>query len=69
MNPIRFGRRDIPGFLLVAIIVVCGLYVAFKYPNWHTPSGFGPEWQCSPAGRGGSSFCIKKLPADSAKQE
>jgi hypothetical protein len=69
MKPIRFGWRDIPGFLFAAIIAVGGLYVAFKYPNWHSPSGFSPEWQCSPTGKAGPSFCIKKPPADSAKQE
>ena len=37
MKPIRFGWRDIPGFLFAAIIAVGGLYVAFKYPNWHSP--------------------------------
>lgn len=69
MKPIKLGWRDVPGLLFVAIIVVVSLFVTFKYPNWHVPSGFGPEWQCSPTGRGGPSFCIKKPPPDSAKQE
>lgn len=65
MRPIRFGRRDIPGLLFVTLIIIGALYVAFKYPNWHAPSGFGPEWQCSPAGKGGPSLCIKKSTSDS----
>jgi hypothetical protein len=69
MNPIRFGWRDLPGFLLVAAIIIGWLFVTFKYLDWHKPSGFGPEWQCSPTGKGGPDFCVKKPQADSTKQE
>jgi hypothetical protein len=69
MRPIGFGWRDVPGIAFVALIVIGGLYLAFKYPDWRAPSGFGPEWQCSGAGRGGPGFCIKKPPAEAAKPE
>jgi hypothetical protein len=49
--------------IVMAIGIAAGLlYMSSKYPDLRTPSGFGPEWQCSGRGaRGaGPDFCIKK---------
>jgi hypothetical protein len=65
---VRFRRADIPAFFIAAILIGVSLYFLFKYPR-QSPSGFGPEWQFTPPGRGSSEFCIKKPPSDSAKQQ
>jgi hypothetical protein len=62
-------RRDMPGLLFVLLLVAGLIYLNLKYPDWKHPTGFGPEWDCSSPGRGGSSFCIKKPAADSASQK
>lgn len=58
----KFRWRDIPGIVLVVFFVSFCLYWANTHPEWMKmrPSGFGPEWQCTPTGRGGPDFCIKK---------
>ena len=61
-------RRDIPAILLAVAVVAVLVYANLKYPDWKKPSGFGPEWQCSPSGRGGPDFCMKKPAADPADQ-
>jgi hypothetical protein len=60
---LSFKARDIPGLVLVAIILGGFLYVAVhpQYANLlRRGNNFGPEWQCTQPGRAGSSFCIKK---------
>jgi hypothetical protein len=69
MKPIRLGWRDVPGLVFVVLAVVGMFYITFKYPNWRRPSGFGPEWSCTPSGRSGPSFCVKKPEESNAKQE
>jgi hypothetical protein len=61
-------RGDIAAIVLAIAVVGFSLYTNFKYPNMHRATGFGPEWQCNAPGRGGSSFCIRKPPADPASQ-
>jgi hypothetical protein len=61
-------RRDIPGIILVFVLVAGWLYLNLKYPDWKRPTGFGPEWECSSSGRGGPSSCMKKPAADPASQ-
>jgi hypothetical protein len=73
IKPMRMFRhfpkpRDIPAILIAFVLVAVSLYVHFKYPAWRSPSGFGPEWQCSEAGRDGPDFCMKKPAADPANQ-
>jgi hypothetical protein len=60
--------RDIPGIIFVLSLVVVFLHLNLKYPNRKVPTGFGPEWECSSPGRGGSSFCVKKPAIDPANQ-
>ena len=66
----KFKRSDIPGIVLVIAVFAFWLYMSNKYPDWKTPSGFGPEWQCNgPGGRTPApDFCIKKVPVDPAHQ-
>jgi hypothetical protein len=61
-------RGDIGAIALAIAIGVIFLYAAIKHPDWQRPTGFGPEWQCDAPGRGGASFCIKKLPPVPADQ-
>jgi len=61
-------RGDIATIVLAVVVADFSLYTTFKYPNWHRATGFGPEWQCTAPGRGGSSFCVRKPAADPASQ-
>jgi hypothetical protein len=57
-------RKDIPGAVLVIVVLSFLLYWQLKHPNWQKPSGFGPEWQCTQSGKGGPDFCYKKPSAE-----
>ncbi len=59
---IDLRRGDIAAIVLAIGIAGVLLFMSLKYPDLRTPSGFGPEWQCSGRGaRGaGPDFCIKK---------
>jgi hypothetical protein len=61
-------RGDIGAIALAIAIGVIFLYAAIKHPDWQRATGFGPEWQCNAPGRGGSSFCIRKVPTAPADQ-
>jgi hypothetical protein len=67
----RFRHGDIPAIVVAVALGSLWLYTYFKHPDWHRPSGFGPEWQCTESGaRGeGPSFCMKKSVIDPAKSE
>jgi hypothetical protein len=63
MQSIRELRRGDIAAIVLAIGLAGGfLYMSAKYPNLQTPSGFGPEWECTGRGaRGaGPDFCVKK---------
>jgi hypothetical protein len=64
-----FQRGDIKAVVLAAVIVAFSLWVYFKYPDWRSPSGFGPEWQCTASGRAGPDLCVKKPVTDFTKPE
>jgi hypothetical protein len=67
---IRFKRSDIPGIVLVIVVLTFWMYVYFERSDWQPASGFGPEWQCNGPGArsAGPDFCIKKPPVDPARQ-
>jgi hypothetical protein len=66
-----FKSGDIPGLVVVVIVLGAFLYLAThpQYANrLRAGSNFGPEWQCTQTGRAGPSFCIKKSFLDSTNQ-
>jgi hypothetical protein len=66
-----FKSGDIPGLVLVTIVLGAVLYLAL-HPQTadllRSGNNFGPQWQCTQPGRGGSSFCIKKSLLDAKNQ-
>ena len=58
---VRFKRSDIPGIVLVIVVLTFWLYVWFERPDWQSASGFGPEWQCNGPGArsAGRTFASK----------
>jgi hypothetical protein len=66
----KFRRGDIPAVVLAIVLGTYWLYTYFKRPDWHAPSGFGSEWQCTGPGARSAApdFCIKKPPVDPANQ-
>jgi hypothetical protein len=59
-----FARMKLKEIISIGLMAIAlgsfFLFMYFKLPDWRRPSGFGPEWQCTPTGRGGPDFCIKK---------
>jgi hypothetical protein len=61
-------RRDIPAIIVGFAAVGLLLYLNLKHPDQQPATGFGPEWQCWGAGRGGTGFCMRKSLLDPANQ-
>jgi hypothetical protein len=59
-------RGDIAGILLMAAVFAVLGYALLFHPLRYGNFGFGPEWQCTPVGKG-DPICVKLVDKDEAK--